>query len=395
MGLLKGVIQRHTANVVIDRNWTKDFDDWYRGLVSKNDSHVKFFSGVLLGVYDIKFDSEDSNYIWDILLEAEEEVLEKDLLTLPNIQANWEVISSGVNHAFLAMMYLVATSKLDDKEKKSIILRLIVLLQFKFITSRHFNDWTYLANKEIALATYDSLSNQFKLKQYASWKEYLHDRAVEVYIGGDRRKDFMTILTEFDDDEALVRIISGISSNIGKVLNRWNVAYYAARENGTRLSLTSNLGSDGEGGSIVKDLDGVSRYRVYSESNIGNKTTFVNKELIEVIIKTARLKQKDFEALLVFISARYELDNDTGKFAIGALTYGLNRLLERKDLRDIAGVYRYLANAYGNNRSTSQTLENIRERGLKILKESGYPNPKESVVTVVCCYVVIWALLKQ
>jgi hypothetical protein len=125
MGLLKGVIQRHTANVVIDRNWTKDFDDWYRGLVSKNDSHVKFFSGVLLGVYDIKFDSEDSNYIWDILLEAEEEVLEKDLLTLPNIQANWEVISSGVNHAFLAMMYLVATSKLDDKEKKSISLLLL------------------------------------------------------------------------------------------------------------------------------------------------------------------------------------------------------------------------------------------------------------------------------
>jgi hypothetical protein len=219
---------------------------------------------------------------------------------------------------------------------------------------------------------------------------------MEIYLGGERRKDFLTLISKYDDDLELIRIISGVSTGVGQILNRWNKVYYQMHESGSRLSLTSNLGTDGEGGSLFKDLDSIARYRVYAESNLGNKSVFVNMELVEVVSKTSRLRKGDLVKVLEYIAKDYQVDNETSKFALGTLTYGLNRLLdERKNLNDIASVYKFLANAYGNNRSTSPTLENIRRRGADILKVSGYNNPKSSVLTVISTYIVIWALLRK
>lgn len=395
-GELKQLFDEQLPSLVIDKSFYNNFISWYQDILTRNDQHVEFFGSVLLGVYSIKFTGNDFNYFWDVLLEADRDEVKSALHQLSVIDKKNKVISDETNCAFIYLMHKVGASKLSEKEKKSLITKLLFILQFKFITSRHYNDWKHLANKERALATYNALSNQFKLKHHNSWFEYLTARSMEMYLGGERRKDFLYYINKFDDDIKLLQVISGVSSNIGKVLNRWNKVFYDVKLNERQISMASSL-SEGEDGLMLKDMSGLAQYRLYLESNIGIKSTFVKSDLVETISKVARVSKHDFKAVLEYITTHYGKDDDTTKYMDSTLFYGLSRLAdERKNLKDINGAYKFLVNAFGSSRSTSLTLERLRERGMKMLGASNvFRNVKNSHVTVISTYVVIWVLLSK
>jgi len=403
---MSGVLKKAFANLfkdlTIDRNFIRDFDSWYQGILTRNDQHTSFFGSTLLGVYSIQFTTDDFNYFWDVLLQTDREDFREvlhSLTVLSNDGQNMldkknKVITDETNVAFFYLMHRIETSRLRDAEKKSLIVRLLFILQFKFITSRHFNDWEHLANKERALATYNALSNQVKLKSYNSWYEYLNARSMEMYVGGERRKDFLFYIKHFDDDRKILQLISGVSTNIGKMLNRWNKVFYTLKLNEQTISMSSAL-TETEDGLTLKDLSGLAQYRLYLETNVSTKTTFVKLDLVETISKVARVSKRSFTEVLEYFSDNYGSDEDVSKFVDNSLTYGLSRLAdERRNLRDIDAAYKFLVNAFGSTRSTSETLERLKERGERAIKKSkAFPVAKNNQITITATYIVIWTLL--
>lgn len=403
-GVLKKAFDGVLPDLKIDNEFIKNFNSWYTDILTRNDQHVSFFGSVLLGVYSIKFTTDDTNYFWDVLLQADREEFRSTLhsLTVEDkkgknmiVKTN-RVIYDETNNAFFYLMHRIAISKLRDKEKKSLIVKLLFILQFKFITSRHFNDWEHLASKERALATYNALSNQFKLKAYNSWHEYLTVRSTEMYVGGERRKDFLFYIEAFSEDRKLLQLISGVSSNIGKMLNRWNKVFYDLKLNEQSISMGSALTDTGEG-LTLKDMSGLAQYRLYLETNIATATTFIKGDLVDTITKVSRISRKDFAKVLAYISANYGDNEDVSKFVDTALFFGLSRLSgEKKNLKDISGAYKFLVNAFGSSRSTSETLERMKERGKRVLdKSEGFRASKKNHITITATYIVIWTLLSK
>lgn len=400
---IKSVFDHYLKHVKIDNNWVKEFNNYLTSVMVKNEDTVSFFGSIMVGVHKVHFDIGDLNYIWDILVEADRDEVRGALHATKYINPKWQVGADVTNHLLIYLVHRVLTSNLPVKVKDNTTINLLFLLHYKFVTSLLKRDYPYQVDQELALTVYNKLSRRFILRQVDSWKELLTTHSTNMYFGEGKRKAVQAGLIKYNSDQFIVETITGVSTNLNSMFKEYNRVFHSVKDESDRIGLDSKLGTDSEGTVSFKDnLTNPIRYQYYLESHISNLDTFINDELLKVIVSSNKARYKPVRKALVYIAGNYGVrrQEKIKELVDTSLHYGLRRLSEHElDNRNIRKVFDILIGVFSSSRSLDAELEVIKKIGEEVINNAlggkSHGNTITLTRTTLVTYIVIWTLLNK
>lgn len=333
--------------------------------VNKKQEHIEFFGGNLTGVEVVRFTASDRDRLFHEVLQVDEQDLRERVYALrddhgaPLINQEWVVTSDIFNIASIWLIHGFTKSKiLDEKQRHEACIRVGCYLYYKFLTSLMGHYFKYPADRQVAQATYESLSLKYALKQFGSWGETIRDLS-EKTLG--KESPYRHTLETMDDDQRVIRVVGDLQGRIRDMLKNIYAEFLRVHQSGHKIISTSSLvESDGE--MILKDnTKNPGVYARYLKSIIADKNTFIRPELMEVITSVMHtLSPRLLLQTLEWTSDNYMRNKDNRiEQAVDivlehAIEYmSINRTVARADL---AGMIDKLRGAYMSSRSTDSKL---------------------------------------
>ena len=311
MKTIKEVFDHHLRNMVFDNQFVKQVKNFQHYFLTKNDDHLHFFAEPLVGVYNIKWTTKETDMWWSDICQVDEDEVTDDYLAVPDVNPKFEISGKAINVLFLYLIHRVETSSLiKEKDKIDCKLALMSILQYKFLTSIHSNNFRLvLADKSIALETYNQLDNKFDLKRAKSWKILLEERG-SILI--DERGVYGRIIQRFDENKRIIDMVNDVKGRLNKSMVAIMRVFYDVKEKGDRIHHTSSTLMLED--LVVKDLSRQqSSYIRYIQRIASNPETFIKKELRDVIVSSMKAIDEDFfDQVLVFFSQNF--DNSKFKY---------------------------------------------------------------------------------
>ncbi len=395
---IKKVFDSECDTLDIDAKLIKRIQNFQVGFVNKNADHIAFFGGNLLGVQVVRFTDGDRDRWFDEILEVVEGPLDERLLALPLVNAEFHVSSDTMNLSCVWLAHAIFNSKaLSDKQKHDAIIDVILVLQYKFLTSRLFRHFRYPADRAVAEATYAQLSYKYAIKIHGSWSALLNARAEDIM--SENSIHYKTI-THMDDDAQVIYMLNDTQGRIRDLLkNIYDVFLTVHKQGGKVLSVSSVIEHDGV--EILKDRSkNLLAYGRYLNSIISDRNSFIREELVQIIEKLMHtMPPRLFMETLEFMSTNYrqagateieEVLNETLVHSFDYLSENRNAV---KNTADLPGLLGRLRGVYMSSRSTDPTLFSLREKVEKIVKQAT-GNKSESIVSSVRTGVLLYLVLR-
>lgn len=305
MKTIKEVFDHHLRDMVFDNQFVKQVKNFQHYFLTKNDDHLHFFAEPLVGVYNIKWTTKETDMWWSDICQVDEDEVTDDYLAVPDVNPKFEISGKAINVLFLYLIHRVETSSLiKEKDKIDCKLALMSILQYKFLTSIHSNNFRLvLADKSIALETYNQFDNKFDLKRAKSWKILLEERG-SILI--DERGVYGRIIQRFDENKRIIDMVNDVKGRLNKSMVAIMRVFYDVKEKGDRIHHTSSTLMLED--LVVKDLSRQqSSYIRYIQRIASNPETFIKKELRDVIVSSMKAIDEDFfDQVLVFFSQNFD-----------------------------------------------------------------------------------------
>nr|DAT23740.1 MAG TPA: hypothetical protein [Caudoviricetes sp.] len=305
MKTIKEVFDHHLRDMVFDNQFVKQVKNFQHYFLTKNDDHLHFFAEPLVGVYNIKWTTKETDMWWSDICQVDEDEVTDDYLAVPDVNPKFEISGKAINVLFLYLIHRVETSSLiKEKDKIDCKLALMSILQYKFLTSIHSNNFRLvLADKSIALETYNQLDNKFDLKRAKSWKILLEERG-SILI--DERGVYGRIIQRFDENKRIIDMVNDVKGRLNKSMVAIMRVFYDVKEKGDRIHHTSSTLMLED--LVVKDLSRQqSSYIRYIQRIASNPETFIKKELRDVIVSSMKAIDEDFfDQVLIFFSQNFD-----------------------------------------------------------------------------------------
>ena len=395
---VKAVFEDECKGLDIGPKLAKRLHAYQVSFVNKNEEHANFFGGNLTGVHIVRFLDEDRNIWFDDILEVDEIALEERLHALPTINPEFNVSSDVMNLSCAWLLHAIfTTKKMPDKMKQEAMIDVMLVLQYKFLTSRLFRHFPYPAQKEIAEATYAQLSYKSDLKVYGSWSALLRARA-EKTISKDGLH--YNTIAKMDDDLRVVYFLNDSQGRIRDMLKNLYDDYLRVREQGTRISSVSSV-IEHDGAEILKDRSkNLTAYTRYLHLIVTDKNSFIREELVKVILKVMHtMPEKLFRESLEWMSVNYRqnkagaIEEVLDEVLIHAFDFLASNRLAARASGDLPGLMSKLRGIYTSSRSTDPALLSLREKTEKIVQQAT-TTKNSSVVASVRTGVLLYCVLR-
>lgn len=395
---VKTVFAATADKIVFDKELVEQLHRYKQNFINRNKDHAAFFGGNLLGVYPVRFTTTDVNNWFDNIIQADEKVLEEKLHALETINPEWFISSNVMNLSCIYLAHQLFHSDLPAALKRQAMFDVFLILQFKFITSIQGQFFRFLADKQVAEATYAALNMKFILKEKGSWLKLLHHRCDEILA---RTSPHYRALSTMDSDKQIVDMLNAIHGALKGYIKNIREVMERVRLTGGKVSSVSNVMSV-NGEEILKDrTKGPIIYTNYLKSILADKNSFIREELLSIITKIMpSVSYTHLRSALEYISANYfksdhkhieEIINLTIIHAYGYLAD--NKTTVRATL-DLASMLAKLKGAYTSSRSTDPDLLRLRELVEQVIKPA-VKSKTEAVVasnrTGVLLYLVLRA----
>ena len=401
--LIRNVFEIECPEVTFDSLLAKKLVQYQLAFVAKNDEHVKFFGGHLTGVQVVRFTESDQAVWFDEILHVDKNVLQKALFKLPTVDPDHKVASDAMNLSCIWLVHgLINAKGIQEKLRHDALMSVILVLQYKFLTSRLYRHFTYPADKAVAEATYASLSMKFDLKQYGSWGAYLHGRAEDILdVHAPRHRQFM----QMGDDREIEKIVNDIQTRLRKTLVLIAGVHYSVNASGRRITATSQT-MEHDGKEILKDkIGGLTNYTRYIQSIIPDQSSFMREELLVVIEKLINTMPPNlFRGTLEYLSENFqghratELQDLVKEIMVHCFDYLAHNTESIQHGHDLAGLLARLRGVYQAARSTDPILGEIRQRTEQLVRDAtGTRNVSllPPIRTGVLLYITLRALSKR
>ncbi|BAS04814.1 hypothetical protein [Ralstonia phage RSF1] len=403
-GQIKKVMDAEFDHLPIDKRLLDRILKYEKDFINKNEDHITFFGGHLMGVQIVRFDPRDRAYWFDEVLEINEQALQEPLYALrdphrpkePLIDPDFNVRSDIMNItcAYLVHRFLTANNLPHDKQREGAEAVVRIML-YKFLTSLLWNYFKYPANPAVAEATYNALSLKFGLKKNGNWKKYLDERAhVTVEPGAIHYKN----LVSMKDDEDFLYFIGDTQGRIRGTVKSIYAIFDRMNKAGIKIvSASSVMEYDGE--MILKDKSRTYQTEIrYIADVIGDRGSFIKPELLKIIEKSVPTANPDMLLkTLQWMSdnAGYGKDDIVNQLTTKTVIYSFNYLAQNPSLikgkRDISGVLFRLRGSFMASRSSDEDLMQLREMAELIAGyATGSKNDtvKKSIRTAVLLYII-------
>jgi len=302
---IREAFDTHLKDLKIDGAFLKKVKAFQQYFLTKNDDHLHFFAEPLVGVYNIRWTTKETEMWWQDICEVDGEEVNDDYLSVPEVNPKFEISGKAINMLFLYLVYRIGVSPyLKDKEKEEGKMMVISCLQYKFVSSIHTNNFRLaLADKSLALETYNRLSKKFDLKEAKSWKALIEIRGT-YFI--DERGVYGKAMKDFTDSKRLIDMVNDVKGRLNKTFVAIMKEFYIAKDEGSRVYSTSSTLQLED--LVVKDLvRQQTTYIRYIQRIAGQPETFIKKELVGVVISSMKAIDEDFFAeVLAFFTQHFD-----------------------------------------------------------------------------------------
>lgn len=396
---IKGVFDKYVGDLKIDRRFIKQINQIRIGFVNRNNDHLEFFSGNLLGVNPVRYRTSDREEWFDEVLEVDEIDVAEALVKLDSIDSSWVRAKDPVNMSCIWLLHQIHNSRnLSPKDKERGLTDVVLMLQYKFLSSVMAHYFPYPADQEVAKATYEALSQKFDIKRHGSWQALLESRTESILSPNSIHYN---TYTKMRNDADVIYMVSDIQARLKEVVKKMTQVFHRVKEQNLRISSTSS----------VIELDGVSetldrsrdhtRYTRYIHEIISDKPSFVRGELVEVVGGVLHtMPEKLLTEALEYCSDNYGRrgDPNVAKLVDEVLLHAFAYLSENQGVMaspsDLVGLVGKLKNLYMASRMSDPALISMRELSEKIIGRSVTSRNKAvlaSVRTGLQIYIVLRA----
>lgn len=379
---VKSLFDEACAHIKIDRNFLNRLQTYRQNFANKNDDHVAFFGGHLMGVQDVRFTKADRIEWFTSVVDIDDAALQDELLKLrtlvPDPKKVRYVSTEVMNLSCLWVVHAIYNSKLSEKEKHAGMIDALLVLQYKFITSILTYWFPNRADEAVAVATYARLPKKYKLKELGSWGALLQYRAEET-IAKRSPHALNRTFQDFDDDYDIIYMVNDIQSRIKGYLRNIRDVFEIVRRDPTALIRTSSnttINMDGE--VVVKNKKNMyATYRRYLEEVMADRNSFIIRELTEIVAGCMpKLPYHNMVECLEYMtrhSSRLKGDPNVIKLADLTLEHLFDFLATNRttiNTNDIATVLTKLRNLYTASRANNDLLLQMREVGEKVVRKA-------------------------
>lgn len=393
---VKGVFEDRCPGVQANRYLANTLKKLQFSFVNKNPDHIEFFGGNLTGVNIVRFVSEDSDLWFSEVLGISESAVREPLHSLQDINPQFFISSSPLNLSVAWIIHILEHStSLSDKQKHEAQVDALLYLQYKFFCSLLYHYFKFPADREVAEATYASLTNKFTLKTQGSWLNVFRQRANDIL--SPNSPHYETIVN-MDSDIGVVKMLNDIQGRLRDMLKNIYGQMMRIHGAGGRISSTSSV-IEHDGVSILKDrIRGLGVYSNYIKTVIPDRGAFVRQELLDVneaIVPTAppKLVRKTLEYMSESYHKRgtQKIDKLVDDIMVHAFGYLIEIQGTLKAGIDLVGLLERLRGIYTSSRSSDPDLLKLREHTEDIVKyavETKTAATIASVRTAVLLYIV-------
>jgi len=373
---IKGVFNDELGDLELDPKLAKRLSHFKHAFINKNEDHINFFGGNLLGVEIVRYLQSDRDQWFSEVLDIDDVTLTEKLYSLDAINEEFKRTSDVVNLTSVWLLHALYNSKrLTASEKEKAMIDVAYMLQVKFITSIFAHYFKFPADKEIAQAVYESLSYKFALKRAGSWNALFIERSKDIIAHNSIH--FKTI-KDFNDDEAILYMITDIQGRIREVVKKMYAVLIQMRDDKNRITSTSSVALTTDGEMILKDRQrNFSTYKRYIHEIIPDRTTFIRDEVVSVITDAMHtMSPKLFLDVLEHCSANYGKTNhaEIGELCDETLLHAFDWLSANKALlrnqADLGKLLTRLRSLYMASRMVDPTLLKMRDLADSIVEKS-------------------------
>lgn len=279
--LVKEVFDHYCSHVQFDDRLCKSLELIQLNYITRNEEHIAFFGGNLLGLQRIRFTESDRMNWFQQVLQMDEYTLHEELIKLPAINPKHKVSSDTFNLSCVWLIHRIyqaplISSKMKDKAMQCVALMLL----YRFFTSRYVRHFKYLTDRPTATATLNALSNKFEIKKLGSWQAVLQDKAQKLTSANSLHKQ---AIKSMDDNRKVVYMLNDTQNRIRAMLKGIYSVFVKVHADGIKVySNASSVVLDGE--NMFRDkTEGVTRYTRYIQECFSSEETFIKPELVAVV----------------------------------------------------------------------------------------------------------------
>lgn len=400
---LKDIFAEEMLATPIDENLCKRIIKFDKNFVNKNEIHIEFFGSPLLGVHPMRFLESDRDMWFEEVLEIDEILLKKEFHSCKSINTTHVVASDTFNFSCLALINRILEEEtLNEKIKEQVCISIIAIFHYKTLGSILSHFFKYPADKGTAIATYNQLSKKFEIKHYGSWGKFIRARAEELL----KHNNIFYKRVKVFEDEDYIRSVNNLHNGIKSTIKSMNDVFYQVRENKTKYLASSAMGMDMEGKEFVKDLSRkYPDYRAYIHSVISDKSSFMKKELVEIVSNVIPSMSADFLVdALKFMMNNYSyrgnkvVENILDETLFFTFEYIERNKNETFNINNLGDLIVKLKNVYSSSRNTDETLIKLRKDVEDMVSDairSRNPTVIASVRTGIMLYIVLRAFTRN
>lgn len=371
---LKDVCDQYFENCAFDQETARRFYKYQFWYINKNPEHMQFFGGALLGVNVLRFTDADIAKFYEEVVDVDLIGLTSDIRKLKTINHTFKVGGDIFNLTLVYCMHrFLTSSKLKDKDRQRAAYDTALIFFYRCAAALLSSYFTYPADPKLAQMAYANLSNKHLIKKLGSWNAVMHYRASDLSgIKGIHRQSFLS----FKDDIANVYIITDSQNRIRDLIKNYYAEFDRARLAGERLGVTSSSWTDGEGEDSLKEkTNDVQGIVTYIRSIMPDKHSFIKDELIRVVVNiNVNTSFRMVKAVLGWLSDALAdpktsklVDEFVSKVIVQSM-YFIDNQMELRNKNDFPYILKQLKNLYLSTRTTDPDIDDIREKGFKLLK---------------------------
>lgn len=395
---IKEAFAKNCPNLVPNRQLARALAVYANRFLTKNQEHISFFGGNLIGVYPIKFTIADRNEWFDTILDTDEVELTTDVHNTMFVNPKFHVTGDLFNLSMPYLLHILHHSKeLSPAEIEQAKINVVRIFHYKNLSSILSHDYPYPANKSVAMETYKQLSKKFDLKQYGSWSALIDARAKSIITQGSGIH--YETYVRMTDDKAVIYMVGDVQDRLRDVINSINNVFHTVKLKEAMITEGSSS-VELDGVKHIRDVERVvSQYLRYVKNIVGVESDWYRPELADIIVKSnPTVPAQPLEATLKYISSNYRYDKSGTIDKL--LTETIQHLFEyvsSKNLKlsNTPDVISKMKGAYRSSRTTNESLLKMRELGDEIVVVATGIRTPATVATVrvgLFLYIILRAL---
>lgn len=379
---VKSLFDAACQHITIDRQFIRRLQTYRQNFANKNEDHVAFFGGHLMGVQDVRFTRTDQLEWFTSVMDIDDVSLQDELLELSTLVPDPKkvrfVSTNVMNLSCLWLVHAIFRSKLTESEKQQAMVDALLVLQYKFITSILAYWFPNKADEAVAVATYARLPKKYKLKELGSWGALLEYRA-KATLAKDSPHFKQKTFQQFDDDYDIIYMVNDIQGRIKGYLKNIRDEFEIVRRDPTALiRSTSNTSINMDGEVVVRNRKNVySTYRRYLDEVMADRNSFIIRELAEIVAGTMpKLPLHNMLECLEYMaknSSKLKGDPNVTRLVDLTLEHLFDFIASNRNsinTKDIASLLGKLRNLYTASRANNDLLLEMRDVGYDVVKKA-------------------------